>query len=331
MAALGSDNLANLTTAQIAAISAGGISGLTSAQINALGAGQIAALTAKQMAGLTSTQIPAFSTAKIAALTTTQIAGLNAGSISGFTTQQLAVLNTAQAEALTSAQVGTLSSEQIAQFGTDSIAVEFLAPNPNARLLVAHGTGQIFEDATVLVTPIDPRGRVGGLSEFVVYLDTRPASQLVLTKVAGLQANVANGVNRGVDPDLVAIFQGIVNDITLAVGSAGKDADREEAAQLLRQFKALARARSGNGLPNGIDAVPGSGATNPAGDWLAASGVVVSATKNTFGEPWATWNAGSKSDRIMNVRPWASRLRFASVSTRVSILASKSPEESVSA
>ena len=154
---------------------------------------------------------------------------------------------------------------------TDSIAVEFLAPNPNARLLVAHGSGQTFEDATVLVTPIDPRGRVGGLSEFVIYLDTRPTTELVLTKVADLQANVANGVNRGVDPDLVALFQGIVDGITAAVGSAGKDADREQASNLIRQFKALARSRSGNGLPNGIDAVPGSGATNPAGDWLAAA------------------------------------------------------------
>ncbi len=154
---------------------------------------------------------------------------------------------------------------------TDSIAVDFLAPNPDARLLVAHGSEQTFEDATVLVTPIDPRGRVGGLSEFVIYLDTRPPAAVSLAKLAALQANVANGLNRQVDPQLEAQFQAIVDGITEALGLAGPDADREFAAMQLRQFKALARARSGNGLPNGMDAVPGGGATNPAGDWLAAA------------------------------------------------------------
>lgn len=132
---------------------------------------------------------------------------------------------------------------------TDTISEEFFSPNPDARLLVAHGSGGDFNDNTVLVTQTDPRGRTGQLSEFVLYLDTRPNLDVILLKLADLQ-NVVNTFGPIINPSLVPQIQTLVSEVTTAIGSGGSDADRPGAIELLKALKTLIRENSGEGIPN---------------------------------------------------------------------------------
>jgi len=140
---------------------------------------------------------------------------------------------------------------------TDTIAEEFFSPNANAHLLVAHGSNGVFSDNTVLVTPNDPRGRTGQLSEFVIYLDTRPNRDVVLLKLADLQGAIGS-FGPLINPTLLSQIQSLVNQLPGLIGNGGADADRPGATNVLKDLKSFIRLNSGEGIPNrsGPDAPP---------------------------------------------------------------------------
>jgi hypothetical protein len=146
---------------------------------------------------------------------------------------------------------------------SDTVAQEFFSENPDARLMVAHGTGGVFADNTVLVVPDDPRGRTGSLSEFVIYLDTRPNRDVVLLKLGDLQ-NALSTFTEFIGPSQLEQLQTLVGQITTAVGNGGADSDKPAAVQLLGDLKGFVRENSGEGIRN----TPGiEGDLNAAG-WL---------------------------------------------------------------
>lgn len=132
---------------------------------------------------------------------------------------------------------------------TDSIAPEFFSHNPDARVLHAHGSGQVMEDVTVLVTPDDPRTRVPDLSEFVVYLDTRPSLDVLLLKLDRLDGFVTEGIV-GVGPDLLDTIQSAVQQAAGFIGAGGPDSDPAQATATLVGLKQIVRQSSGEGIPN---------------------------------------------------------------------------------
>ncbi|HET9481794.1 MAG TPA: DUF6689 family protein [Candidatus Polarisedimenticolia bacterium] len=154
---------------------------------------------------------------------------------------------------------------------TDSIATEFFSHNPDARLLHAHGSGQVMEDITTLVTPNDPRGRTPLFSEFVVYLDTRTPQIATLTKLERLQGllDPETGVIGNVSPDLLAALAAQIEVVAAAIGLAGPDSDRETAVGTLIQLKQFVRENSGEGIPNSPGGPEGEEGTNAAGSFLS--------------------------------------------------------------
>lgn len=140
---------------------------------------------------------------------------------------------------------------------TNTIAEEFFSANPEARLLVAHGSGGVFSDDTVLVTPDDPRSRTGQLSEFIIYLDTRPNRDVVLLKLGDLQ-NALNTYSGLISPSVLSQLQSLVTQITTAVGTGGAETDKTVAIQLLKDLKGYTRQNGGEGIPNrfGPDSPP---------------------------------------------------------------------------
>jgi len=157
---------------------------------------------------------------------------------------------------------------------TDSIAEEFFSANSNARLMVAHGTNGVFADNTVLVVPFDPRGRTGGLSEFVIYLDTRPNNAVVLLKLADLQ-NSLNTFSSVIDPDLLLQLQTMVGLLPAFIGNGGVDADRPGAVSLLRDIKAFIRLHSGEGIRNRPNGPDETGPGNAAGTIISFADTLI--------------------------------------------------------
>ncbi len=154
---------------------------------------------------------------------------------------------------------------------TDTIASDFFSMNPDARVLHASGSGNVMQDTTVLVTPEDPRARTKTFSEFVVYLDTRPRSDVILDKLNRLQEELDTfGAN--IDPALRSQIQLLITEVAALIGQAGPDSDPSGAIDLLEQLKALVRQYSGEGIPN----VPGvDGGGNPAGGLVALADTLI--------------------------------------------------------
>lgn len=150
---------------------------------------------------------------------------------------------------------------------TDSIAVDLFSQNPEARVMVAHGSGNVFADATTLVTPNDPRARIGGLSEFIVYLDTRQNTDVIALKLHNIDDYLSNKACQIADiqlGELRSMLGAIYNLIESMEGRP--DADRAGASAALVEFKGYVRANSGDGISN----VPGpTGLCNDAGNLLA--------------------------------------------------------------
>lgn len=150
---------------------------------------------------------------------------------------------------------------------TDSIAVDLFSHNPDARAMHAHGSGNTFVDSTTLVTPTDPRLRIGGLSEFVVYLDPRENTDVIALKLHNLDDYLSNRVCQIADiqlGELRARLSGIFNLIEST--ESRTDADRTGASTALVEFKNYVKANSGDGISN----VPGAdGLCNDAGNLLA--------------------------------------------------------------
>jgi len=154
---------------------------------------------------------------------------------------------------------------------TDTIASDFFSMNPDARVLHASGSGNVMEDATTLVTPDDPRVRTKTFSEFVVYLDTRPASDVVLVKLARLQDEL-DTFGGSIDPTLRTQIQLLITEAAGLIGSGGADSDAAGAVLVLKQLKQFVRQHSGEGIPN----VPGvDGGGNPAGGLIALADTLI--------------------------------------------------------
>jgi len=150
-----------------------------------------------------------------------------------------------------------------------SVGEEFFSQNPDARLLHATGSGQVMEDITVLVTPNDPRGRSGGFSEFVVYLDTRPVRDVILLKLAKLQQelDVESDLAQRIAEEQLEAIRAWLDGMTTLVSQAGPDIDRAEAIRRMLEMKAYVRANTGEAIPGFV--CEGTGRSNPAG-WLVA-------------------------------------------------------------
>lgn len=149
---------------------------------------------------------------------------------------------------------------------TDSIAIDLFSQNPMARVLVAHGSGTTFADATVLVTPNDPRARTGGLSEFIVYLDTRQNSDVIALKLHNLDDYLANKACQIADIQLGVLRTklGAIFDLIESV-EGRPNADKIAASTALIDLKTYIKANSGDGISN----VPGTtGLCNDAGNLL---------------------------------------------------------------
>jgi hypothetical protein len=155
---------------------------------------------------------------------------------------------------------------------TDTVVAEIFAQNPDARVMVAHGSGNVLEEATVLVTPDDPRSRQPSLSEFVIYLDTRPPSQVALIKLANLQNALNTTFAPLINPTILSHLQDLLAQITVAVGNGGADADRPLAISLLKDFKTFTRQNSGEGIPNRAGA---DGGGNAAGGLISLADTLV--------------------------------------------------------
>ncbi|HEY3175212.1 MAG TPA: DUF6689 family protein [Candidatus Polarisedimenticolia bacterium] len=156
---------------------------------------------------------------------------------------------------------------------TDSAAVDLFSNNPDARVLVAHGTGQVFGDATTLVTPTDPRARTGTFSEFIVYLDTRINTDVVALKLHALDEYVSVKACQIADIQLAAL-RSMVGDITNLIESAEWRSGTDKAGTIaaLQEFKSYVRAHSGDGISN----TPGSqGQCNDAGNLLSLADTLV--------------------------------------------------------
>jgi hypothetical protein len=114
--------VAALTTAQISAMQISDLAALTTAQIVALTTAQVQALTASQIYGLTTAQVAALETVDLAALTTAQIQAMQNSDLSALTSDQIPALTTDQIQALTTSQIKALTSDQIAALTSDQIA-----------------------------------------------------------------------------------------------------------------------------------------------------------------------------------------------------------------
>ncbi|MDD5029142.1 MAG: hypothetical protein PHH58_06540, partial [Rhodoferax sp.] len=105
---LTTDQVANITTAGIAALKTSQIDVLTTDQIVALDTVQIQQLSTAGIAVLDTAQVAAIETTDIAVLKTSQIRALTTTSIAALTTEQLSMFSTAQFMSLTSSQVTAL-------------------------------------------------------------------------------------------------------------------------------------------------------------------------------------------------------------------------------
>ena len=149
---------------------------------------------------------------------------------------------------------------------TDSIAVDLFSHNPDARAMHAHGSGNTFVDSTTLVTPTDPRARTGGLSEFVVYLDTRENTDVIALKLHNLDDYLSNRVCQIADIQLGELRARLSDIFNLIESTESRpDADRTGASTALVEFKNYVKANSGDGISN----IPGTdGLCNDAGNLL---------------------------------------------------------------
>jgi len=154
---------------------------------------------------------------------------------------------------------------------TDTIASDFFSMNPDARVLHASGSGNVMQDTTVLVTPDDPRARTKTFSEFVVYLDTRPRSEVILDKLSRLQEEL-DAYGPSIDPAVRTQIELLITQVADLIGQGGADSDATGAIDLLKQLKALVRQYSGEGIPN-IPGVDGGG--NPAGGLVSLADTLI--------------------------------------------------------
>lgn len=120
--ALTTQQIAALSTTQLAELNKYAISALTTSQLAALSTAQIGTLTHAQVAALTANQVASLNTAAVAALTGPQIAALNISAVAALLPGQLAVISTDQVNTLTVNQVAALSAWQVAALSTAAVA-----------------------------------------------------------------------------------------------------------------------------------------------------------------------------------------------------------------
>jgi hypothetical protein len=114
-------DIANLATADIAALTSTWFSSLNTAQVAALTTNQIVNMETADLAALNATQIAAINTSAIAALTTNEIVSLSASQIGALTSRQAAALGSNQLGAIETADISSLTTAAVAALATNTI------------------------------------------------------------------------------------------------------------------------------------------------------------------------------------------------------------------
>ena len=206
----------NLTSAQIAAMSAQELSSFTPWQLSNLNAADIAALSQAQLSalsnlsGLSAAAVAGLSAADIESLAPSKLSQLN---LSGFSTQQMSVLAVTQVGALTSSQVGSLSAAQVnalspAAFaalnlsvassaaigGLSATIVQGLSSAQIASLSQAAGVAKILDELSPSqVAAIQP-AVIGAIWNDLSTLSNAQIAALTPTQLGAISAYGINGL-----------------------------------------------------------------------------------------------------------------------------------------
>jgi hypothetical protein len=120
--ALGTDQVAALTTTEVAALTTADFAAITTTQFHAFATDAVAAMTTADVHALTTAVVHSMSTDQVAALTTAEIQAFTTAHVAALTTDHIVALTTTEAAAFTSAEFAALSTAHIAAFTTDQLA-----------------------------------------------------------------------------------------------------------------------------------------------------------------------------------------------------------------
>jgi hypothetical protein len=138
---------------------------------------------------------------------------------------------------------------------------------PGTRLFFAHGTGEVFQDATVVGSIEDARGVVSRFSEVVLVEDTRSVNAVVNDKFVRLFDILSgDGDTPGSAPDLAYARRSLVR-YALRAKKLYQTGFPSSAIGQLSQMNDEIRRLAGTAIPNSSDGPEG----NVAGEMLARS------------------------------------------------------------
>ena len=195
VAAIETTDVAVMTTNQVANLTTAGVAALTTAQIQALTTSTIGALTTSGVANLTTAQVAAIETSDVAALKTSQVANLTTAGVAALTTAQTQALTTAGVAALTTTQIQAVTTTDVAALTTTQVYT--LTTTQVASLtttqIAAMETTDISTLKTTQIQSLTTSQIQSLTTSQISALSTRQVESLTTTQMAALTTTQVQG------------------------------------------------------------------------------------------------------------------------------------------